>query len=148
MQLHELRVRGRRPKKRLGRGNASGLGTYSGRGIKGQHARAGARIRAGFEGGQTPIFQRLPKRRGFRSRNVKNVAVNVSELERVFPAGTTIDRATLQRAGVIAPTHRAIKILGGGTLTKTLTVRLPVSASAREKIEKAGGSVVDVSSAQ
>lgn len=143
MQLHNLPVKGRRHKKRLGRGNASGRGTYSTRGIKGQRARAGARIRPGFEGGQTPIFSRLPKRRGFRSVSPRATAVNVGALESVFPAGTTVTLPLLWKNGLVADGVRHVKILGDGELTKSLTVKLPTSESAKAKIEKAGGTVVN-----
>ncbi len=144
MRLHDLPVQRRRRKKRLGRGNASGHGTYSGHGIKGQHARAGARIRPGFEGGQTRIFQRLPKRRGFRSLSERTFAVNVGRLERVFPSGAHVDLRALLAAGLVSADVRLAKILGDGALTKSLTVALPVSAKAREKIEHAGGTVETV----
>lgn len=142
MRLDRLAVQGRRRKKRLGRGNASGRGTYSGRGIKGQKARAGARIRAGFEGGQTPVFQRLPKRRGFRAESPRPFPVNVRLLEKAFPSGAKVNLATLQKAQLISPGTRRVKILGDGDLTKSLTVHLPTSEGAKEKIEKAGGTVI------
>lgn len=141
MRLSDLPVRRRRGKKRLGRGNASGHGKTSGRGTKGQHARAGARIRSGFEGGQTRIFQRLPKRRGFRSAAKRNFAVNVGRLEREFPQGARVDLTALQAVGLVPANVRLAKVLGDGVLTKSFTVVVPVSAQAREKIEHAGGTV-------
>lgn len=144
MQVHELRLRKKR-RKRLGRGIASRRGTYSTRGVKGQKARAGARIRPGFEGGQTPLYARLPKRRGFRSLREKPAVVNVGDLERQFPSGAEITRAALVSAGLIRPGVRRIKVLGEGTLTKSFAVHAPTSASAKEKIEKAGGKVLSES---
>lgn len=141
MRLHELPVGGRRRKKRRGRGNASGRGTYSGRGIKGQKARAGARIRTGFEGGQTRLFQRLPKRRGGEARSPRSLPVSIELLERSFPAGAVVNIATLKKSGLVPAHERKVKILGEGTLTKALTVLLPASASAKKKIEEAGGRV-------
>lgn len=142
MQAHHLRGTARRRRKRLGRGIGSRRGTYSGRGVKGQKARAGARLRPGFEGGRTPLYSRLPKRRGFRSRHPKAKVVNVEVLEGRFPQGATVDRRALIRAGVVPADAREIKILGDGEIRTALTLRgVAVSASAREKIEKAGGKV-------
>lgn len=141
MQHHHLSVHFKRSK-RLGRGCGSRRGTYSGRGVKGQKARAGARIRPGFEGGQTPLYARLPKRRGFRAFQEKGVIVQVGQLEQSFAAGATITRSALRRARLIPPRARRVKILGNGEVTKALTLSVPVSASAKAKIEKAGGKVV------
>lgn len=142
MQAHQLHVH-RKRRKRLGRGISSRRGTYSTRGVKGQKARAGARIRPGFEGGQTPLYARLPKRRGFRSRGPKAAVVSVAALERAFPTGATVTHAALVEAGLVSSGSPLVKILGDGELTKVLTIKqLAVSASAKEKIEKAGGRVV------
>lgn len=144
MQVHQLSGVARKRRKRLGRGMSSRRGTYSTRGVKGQKARAGARIRPGFEGGQTPLYARLPKRRGFQSPHPKAAVVNVGQLEKLFPAGATITGAALRRAGLIRSGTPRVKILGDGELTTALTVEdLPVSASAKEKIEKAGGKVIN-----
>lgn len=143
MQVHHLSIHFKR-RKRLGRGIGSRRGTYSGRGVKGQKARAGARIRPGFEGGQTPLYARLPKKRGFRSRQPKAAVVDIGALEKAFPAGAAVTRAALIRAGLVPASAQRAKILADGTLTKALTVRgLPVSVAAKEKIEKAGGTVVE-----
>ena len=125
---------------RRGRGHGSGNGKTAGKGHKGQKARSGA-PRPGFEGGQMPLYRRLPKR-GFKNRNTLNiVAINVSALE-IFEAGTTVDVAALIEAGVIKNPRDGVKILGNGELTKKLDVKVnAVSASAKEKIEAVGGSV-------
>ncbi|MBQ8139623.1 MAG: 50S ribosomal protein L15 [Lachnospiraceae bacterium] len=124
---------------RRGRGHGSGNGKTAGKGHKGQKARSGA-PRPGFEGGQMPLYRRLPKR-GFNNRNtLEIVAINVSDLER-FEAGTTVDVAALVEAGVIKNPRDGVKILGNGELSKKLDVKVNAySASAKEKIEAAGGS--------
>lgn len=142
MRLSNLRLSKRKGKKRLGRGNASGRGTYSTRGIKGQKARAGARIRPGFEGGQTPLYKRLPKFRGKSpQRDVRATAVNLRVLDATFASGAKVSRETLLKAGLIPSRVKHVKILGDGEVTKPLTILLPTSASAKAKIEKAGGTV-------
>jgi large subunit ribosomal protein L15 len=123
---------------RRGRGNASGNGKTAGKGHKGQKARSGA-PRIGFEGGQMPLFRRLPKR-GFKNRNAKDYAfVNVGRLE-TFEDGTVITPELLLETGVIAKLRDGVKILGEGELTKKLNFKLTAfSASAKEKIEALGG---------
>lgn len=123
---------------RRGRGHGSGNGKTAGKGHKGQKARSGA-PRIGFEGGQMPLYRRLPKR-GFTNRNTKEiVAINVSALER-FEDGATVDVNTLIEAGVIKKPRDGVKILGNGELTKKLNVKVDAySASAKEKIEAVGG---------
>ena len=123
---------------RKGRGHGSGNGKTAGKGHKGQKARSGA-PRPGFEGGQMPLYRRLPKR-GFKNRNTKEiVAINVSELER-FENGATVDVAALREAGVVKNSFDGVKILGNGELTKKLNVKVDAfSASAKEKIEALGG---------
>src|SRR5919108_5409555 len=143
-------VQARRARKRVGRGVGSGKGRYSTRGLKGQKARSGSnKMRAGFEGGQMPIYMRLGKQRGPYSKDAmpmgphrtRTVAVNVGELER-FDAGTEITPESLAAAGLIRNTKFDLKILGHGELTKKLTVSAHnFSRSAREKIEQAGGSI-------
>ena len=125
--------------KRVGRGPGSGLGKTSGRGQKGQKSRSGAKIGRGFEGGQMPLQRRLPKR-GFTNPFRKNFAVvNVSSLE-VFEEGAVVDTAALINSGLVRKLMDGVKILGKGELTKKLTVRAHgITAGAREKIEKAGG---------
>lgn len=123
---------------RRGRGHGSGNGKTAGKGHKGQKARSGA-PRPGFEGGQMPLYRRLPKR-GFTNRNTKKiVAINVSALER-FENGTDVTVETLLQAGVINSALDGVKILGNGELTKKLNVQVNAySASAKEKIEALGG---------
>ena len=125
---------------RRGRGESSGNGKTAGKGHKGQKARSGA-PRIGFEGGQMPLFRRLPKR-GFKNRNAKDYAfVNVGRLE-AFEDGTVITPELLLETGVIAKLRDGVKILGEGEITKKLTVKAnKISASAKEKIEAAGGTV-------
>ncbi len=123
---------------RRGRGHGSGNGKTAGKGHKGQKARSGA-PRPGFEGGQMPLYRRIPKR-GFTNRNTKDiVAINITELER-FEAGSTVSVETLIEAGVVKNSFDGVKILGNGELTKKLTVQANAfSASAKEKIEALGG---------
>ncbi len=125
---------------RRGRGHGSGNGKTAGKGHKGQKARSGA-PRPGFEGGQMPLYRRLPKR-GFTDRNSKNiVAINVDLLNR-FEDGTEITPEVLLASGTISKVADGVKVLGKGELTKKLTVKVnAVSASAKEKIEAAGGTV-------
>jgi large subunit ribosomal protein L15 len=141
----------RRARKRVGRGLGSGKGRYSGRGIKGQKSRAGShKMRPGFEGGQMPIYMRLGKQRGPYSKDAmpigphrtSTVPVNVRDLERVFDDGSDVTLEALIEKGLIKNTRTDVKILGQGDLEKKLTVTAhSFSASAREKIEKAGGKV-------
>ena len=145
--LHELKAPkdSRHRKKRVGRGQGSGLGKTAGRGGKGQKARSGNMRFEGFEGGQSPIQRRSPKF-GFNPPNrVSYAVVNVGDLER-FDAGATVDEAALREARLVRSTHEdGIKILGQGTLSRKLTVKAhKFSATAREAIEKAGGQVVEV----
>ncbi len=141
MPLHQLRApRGsRRPKKRVGRGQGSGLGKTAGRGGKGQSARTGNMNLVGFEGGQMPLTRRMPKF-GFQNHFRKDFAViNVADLEK-FSAGATVDLAALREAGLVKGRHDGVKVLGDGDLSKKLVVKADgFSKSAREKIEKAGG---------
>ena len=124
---------------RRGRGHASGNGKTAGYGHKGQKARSGA-PRPGFEGGQMPLFRRLPKR-GFRNRNHKEiVAVNLRDLERVFEDGAEVTPEALKEKGVIKHVYDGVKVLGNGELTKKLNVKVHAfSATAKEKIEAGGG---------
>lgn len=124
--------------KRKGRGHATGNGKTAGRGHKGQKARSGVK-KAGFEGGQMPLQRRLPKR-GFNNIfATKYVTIKVSDLEK-FEAGATVDTEALLKAGIISKTLDGVKVLGNGELTKALNVKVAAyTASAKEKIEKAGG---------
>ncbi len=141
MNLHEMKpaTGARKSRKRIGRGIGSGFGKTSGKGHKGQNARSGGGVRLGFEGGQTPLFQRLPKR-GFTNINRKEYAiVNLDSLN-LFDEGTEITPELLIESGVVSKAKSGIKILGNGTLEKKMTVKAhKFSASAKEAIEKAGG---------
>jgi len=140
----------RQQRKRVGRGMGSGKGRYAGRGIKGQKSRAGShKMRAGFEGGQMPVYMRMGKQRGSTSKDAmpigpfrtSTIPVNVAALDR-FDAGAEVTPESLVEAGVIKNTKVDVKILGNGEITKKLTVRVhAISATAREKIEQAGGTV-------
>ena len=125
--------------KRVGRGIGSGTGKTSGKGHKGQNARSGGGVRPGFEGGQMPLYRRLPKR-GFTNIFAKQyVTINVEDLEK-FEDGTEVTAQLLKESGVVSKTLDGIKVLGRGELTKKLTVKVAkFSESAKEKIEKAGG---------
>ncbi len=141
----------KRPRKRVGRGLGSGKGRYSGRGIKGQKSRSGShKMRPGFEGGQNPIYMRLGKQRGPHSKDAmpmgphrtSTAPVNVSTLEARFDAGAEVTPELLVEVGVLKNTKTDVKILGKGELTKKLSITAhAVSASAREKIEAAGGTI-------
>ena len=145
MQLNDLRPAegAKKARKRIGRGNASGHGTTAGRGTKGQLSRSGGGKGAGFEGGQQPLAMRLPKLPGFTNRNrVEYAPVNVSRLEEKFADGDTVDTASLIAAGIIKREYELVKVLGNGEIIKKLTVKVDkVSASAKAKIEAAGGKV-------
>src|SRR6184192_3530721 len=137
-------------RKRVGRGLGSGKGRYSGRGIKGQKSRAGShKMRAGFEGGQMPIYMRLGKQRGSTSKDAMPIGpfrtstapVNVGSLER-FDDGAEVTPESLVERGLLKNTKTDVKLLGNGELKKKLTVRVhAISATAREKVEQAGGTV-------
>ena len=141
MKLHELKPAqgSRKTRNRVGRGSSSGNGKTAVRGQKGQKARSGGNIRSGFEGGQTPLFRRLPKR-GFTNINAKEYAlVNLDQLN-VFEDGAEVTPALLVESGIIKDEKDGIKVLGNGTLNKQLTVKASkFSASAKEAIESKGG---------
>lgn len=141
MNLHTLKpADGARKKEiRVGRGIGSGVGKTCGRGHKGQKARSGGGVRPGFEGGQMPIYRRLPKR-GFKNIWAKNFAeVNVETLNR-FDDGAVVDAVALVEVGILKNVLDGVKVLGKGEITKKLTVKLQAfSKSAKEKIENAGG---------
>ena len=142
MKLHELKsAEGSRKKRnRVGRGPSSGNGKTAGRGQKGQKARSGG-VRLGFEGGQTPLFRRIPKR-GFTNINRKEYAIiNLDDLN-VFEDGAVVTAADLIEAGLVKKEKSGIKVLGNGELERKLTVKAAkFSASAKEAIETAGGSI-------
>ena len=142
----------RQDRKRVGRGMGSGKGRYSGRGLKGQKSRSGShKMRAGFEGGQMPMYMRLPKQRGSTSKDAMPVGpfrtftqgVNLRDLEARFDAGAEVTPEALKQLGLIRNLRTDVKILGYGDLSKKLTVTAHrFSGTAREKIESAGGTVV------
>jgi len=142
LRPHDLRpVPGsRHRRKRVGRGDGSGHGSYSGRGIKGQKARSGREPRLGFEGGQNPLIKRLPFKRGFVNIfRVEYATVNLKALGR-FPPETRVTPQLLHQVGIIKDERRPVKILGDGELTKPLTILAhSFSQKAKEKIEAAGG---------
>ena len=142
MNLHELTPAAPSKKAwRKGRGPASGNGKTGGRGHKGQKARSGGGVRIGFEGGQMPAYRRLPKR-GFKNvRFATNFAIiNLSDLEKNFESGATIDLVALVEANLISKPLDGLKVLGNGNLTKKFTVKAhKISAAAKAKIEAAGG---------
>lgn len=130
-----------RKKKRVGRGEGSGLGRTSGKGNKGQNSRSGGGVKAGFEGGQMPLQRRLPKRGFTNIFRVKNRVVNLSDLERAFSSGDTVDPEALLAKKVLKSKKGPVKVLGEGELTFALTVKAnSFSKSAVEKIKAAGGS--------
>ena len=141
MRIHELKKPEGSTKapKRIGRGQGTGQGTTAGRGMNGQNSRSGGGVRLGFEGGQMPLYRRLPKR-GFNNKWAKEYAeVNVKDLNR-FDEGATVDAAALIEKGIVKKALDGVKVLGNGELQKKLTVKAAkFSKSAAEKIEKAGG---------
>ncbi len=141
MKLNTL-TRYKKASKRLGRGRATGVGKTSGRGHKGQKSRSGKKLRAGFEGGQTPLFQRLPKYRGFKNPNyVEYQVLNVSDLESL--GEKTVNQDVLLASGLIKKKNLPVKILGNGIITKAVEVSVEkASQSAIDKITKAGGKFV------
>ncbi len=147
MLAHELRPPkgSKRARRRVGRGNASGRGTYSGRGVKGQKSRAGHKPLLGFEGGQTKLIKRLPRRRGFTNIFRKEYsAVNLRDLER-FEPGTEVTPELLKESRVLRTLRRPVKVLATGELTKALTVKAhKFSMTAKAKIEAAGGTVQEI----
>jgi large subunit ribosomal protein L15 len=143
MKLHELRPAegSKRNPKRIGRGTGSGTGRNAGKGEKGQNSRSGGGTRPGFEGGQMPLYRRLPKR-GFTNIFAKEiVAINVDRLN-IFDNGTEVTPDLLLKSGVVSKIYDGIKILGNGELTKSLNIKAhKFSKSAVEKIEAAGGKI-------
>jgi large subunit ribosomal protein L15 len=145
MQLHDLSPApgSTKKRKRVGRGNGSGHGSTAGRGDKGQNSRAGGGKGPGFEGGQNPLAMRLPKLPGFTNRwRQEYDVVNVARLEGLFADGDTVDVESLKTKGVVKSVDAVVKVLGDGELTRKLTVKVQkVSATAKAKIEAAGGTV-------
>lgn len=135
----------RRPRKRVGRGNGSGHGTYSGRGCKGQKSRAGYKIRPGFEGGQLPLIKRLPSKRGFTNIfRTEYSPVNLSQLN-VFESGSEVTPEKLKASGIVKSLRNPVKILANGDINHPLVVKANrFSAAAKAKIEAAGGQAEEV----
>jgi len=135
----------RKKKKRVGRGDGSGHGGTAGKGSKGQNARSGHSVRPGFEGGQMPLSRRLPKV-GFKNPMRRIIAtVNIDQLKR-FPEGSVVDRETLLAVGLVKRKADGIKVLGNGQINYPLSLRVDlVSRGARQKIEAAGGTILEVS---
>lgn len=143
MQLHDLSPEkgARKNRKKVGRGPGSGMGKTSTRGHKGLKARSGGSVRPGFEGGQMPLYRRLPKRGFFNIFKTKIAVLNIKDLDR-FEDGTTIDTDTLRDAGMIKGRFDSVKILGIGEITKKFVLKnILISKTAKEKIETAGGSI-------
>jgi large subunit ribosomal protein L15 len=143
MQLHDLAPApgSRKKRKKVGRGPGSGMGKTSTRGHKGLKARSGGSVRPGFEGGQMPIYRRLPKRGFFNIFKTNNAVLNVIDLDR-FEDGATIDIDALREAGMVKGRRDGVKILGMGEITKKFFLKnIIVSKTAKEKIESTGGSI-------
>ncbi len=143
MQLHDLSPEkgARKNRKKVGRGPGSGMGKTSTRGHKGLKARSGGNVRPGFEGGQMPIYRRLPKRGFYNIFKTNNAVLNVQDLDR-FEDGTTIDIDMLRDVGMVKGRVDGVKILGTGEVTKKFSLKnVLVSKTAKEKIETAGGSI-------
>jgi len=143
LTLHNLQSKAfRRKRKRIGRGSASGQGTFAGKGLKGQKARSGGSIRAGFEGGRSSLITQTPKRRGkgFRTPHPQAVSVTLSTLNR-FSDGDKITYKSLRASGLFS--GRLVKIVDGGKLERKLTITVPISAGAKKAIESAGGTIVE-----
>ena len=135
----------KKTRNRVGRGHGSGNGKTAGRGHDGQNSRSGGGVRPGFEGGQMPLYRRLPKR-GFTNRNsLRIIGINISALEERFEEGSIVTIASLKEAGLIKNPRDGVKILGNGELTKKLTVQVNAfSETAKGKIEAAGGKAEEV----
>ncbi len=148
MKQHEISpaAGSRKDRKRVGRGDASGHGTYSGRGCKGQKSRSGYRMRPGFEGGQLPIIKRLSRKRGFTSLFRKEYSIVKLGALNIFEANSEVTPETLLDAGIVKSLKLPVKILADGDMKHPLTVRADkFSAAAKTKLEAAGGKAVEVS---
>ena len=147
MNLNDVNqgITGYKRRKRLGRGTGSGLGKTSGRGHKGQHSRSGASQHNAFQGGAMPMYRRIPKR-GFNNKWALKVGeVNVGDLEKAFEAGEEVNPETLKAKNLAGSGYDVLKILGKGEITKKLKISAHrFSQSAREKIEKAGGEIIEL----
>lgn len=144
MKFNDLNLTKNRSSKRVGRGTASGHGKTAGRGTKGQSSRSGGKVRPGFEGGQNPLFKRLPKLPGFTSHRPKAENIYTGQLDAF--AGKTVDNFTLTNAGLVSSPYTKVKLISKGAVTKKVTVKLQAASEAAiEAVQKAGGSfsVVD-----
>jgi large subunit ribosomal protein L15 len=145
LRAHDLRPPkgAKQPRKRVGRGDGAGTGTYSGRGLKGQNSRAGGGVRPGFEGGQLPLIRRMASKRGFTPfARIDITPINLFRLNTKFEADAKVDSQSLAAAGLIKNPREPFKILASGTLDRSLVIRATrVSPAARAKIEAAGGRV-------
>ena len=140
MQIHQLKIKSRKPKRRIGRGGKKG--TYSGRGVKGQKSRSGANINPIFEGGRSTLIEHLPKLRGFKSIHPQNQIIGLDKINKIFDEGAVVSPQDLREKRIIRKIKVPVKILGNGEITKKITFeKCLVSKSAKEKIEKAGGIV-------
>ncbi len=151
MKQHELSAApgAKKDRKRVGRGDGSGNGTYSGRGCKGQKSRSGYRIRPGFEGGQLPIIKRLPRLRGFTNIFKKEYTIVKLSMLDVFEAGSEVSAEEMLKAGIIKTKKLPLKVLAEGDIKKAITVKADkFSAAARAKIEAAGGKAEGVENSQ
>lgn len=138
MKLHELNATRKKSAKRVGRGISAGQGKTAGRGTKGQNARSGGRVRPGFEGGQTPVYQSLPTLPGFRSIRTKAENIYTGQLDQL--AGKTVDNFSLADAGLTSSPYAKVKLIQKGEVTKKVTVKLQsASESAKAAVQKAGG---------
>lgn len=142
MSLLELRSKSKKSRKRLGRGTGSGHGTFCGRGVKGQNARAGGTRRPGFEGGQTPLSRKMPKLRGFRNPNQKTYSIiNVGQLN-IFENNAKVDLEALYNKKLLAKKGYPVKLLSGGELEKSLEITVhKASATAIKKVEDKKGKI-------
>lgn len=141
MKYHELKISKSKSKKRVGRGISAGGGKTAGRGTKGQNSRTGGGTRVGFEGGQNPLMQRVPKLPGFTSRRVKAHTISLSDLERV--KGASIDNKLLHDLGIVERLHVPVKVVASGSITSKKNISLQGASKAAVKaIEAAGGSFI------
>lgn len=140
VKLHKLPASKTSKKRRYGRGNSGHRGTTSGRGTKGQKARSGKTLKRGFEGGQTPLYRRIPKRKGFTSRKSNSSLITLSDLERIGRTTTTITPKVLVENSLIKYPTQSVKLVAQGEITKkVMVVNIPGTKQAQQKVEKAGG---------
>ena len=147
LNQHTFSPKNSRKKKRIGRGDSSGSGSFSGRGMKGQNSRSGGGVRPGFEGGQIALIKRLPSLRGFNNIfKVQYSVVNIDSLNEIFPNGGEVDLDILVEKGAFKNTNRPLKVVGRGEGSAAVNVKShKCSASAKSKIEAAGGTVQVIS---